>query len=63
VRDISETGDDMSNINNSRVEDDDRFFLEEQELWENLGFDWEGWNESVEKVLKLQAAMKPKKQE
>ena len=47
----------MSEISNTAVDDSDKYFLQEQELWENLGFDWEGWNATVEKILQHKSAM------
>jgi hypothetical protein len=46
----------MSDITNTTAESSDKYFLEEQELWDNLGFDWEGWNATVEKILQQQSA-------
>jgi hypothetical protein len=47
----------MSEIINTAVDDSDKYFLQKQELWENLGFDWEGWNATVEKILQQKSAM------
>jgi hypothetical protein len=47
----------MSEIINTAVDDSDKYFLQERELWENLGFDWEGWNATVEKILQQKSAM------
>jgi hypothetical protein len=47
----------ISEMINSAVNDSDKYFLQEQELWENLGFDWEGWNATVEKILQQKSAM------
>ena len=55
----------MSDITKTTAEssdDNNKYFLEEQELWDNLGFDWEGWNTSVEKMLYRQSVMNSKKQ-
>jgi hypothetical protein len=46
----------MSEMTNTTAEDSDKYFLQEQELWENLGFDWEGWNATVEKILQQKSA-------
>jgi hypothetical protein len=55
----------MSDITKTTAEssDDNKYFLEEQELWDNLGFDWEGWNASVEKILYQQSVMNSNKQD
>jgi hypothetical protein len=53
----------MSDITNTTAENSDKYFLEEQELWDNLGFDWEGWNATVEKILQQKSAMNSNKQE
>ena len=58
--------DEMNNMNdmkNTTAEANDNYFLEEQELWENLGFDWEGWNATVEKILKQQSTTNQVRQE
>ena len=34
----------MNNMMDTATESGDKYFLQEQELWESLGFDWEGWN-------------------
>ena len=51
----------MSDVTNTTAESSDKYFLEEQELWDNLGFDWEGWNATVEKILQQQSASNSKK--
>ena len=53
----------MNDMKNTTAEANDSYFLEEQELWENLGFDWEGWNATVEKILKQQSATNQVRQE
>jgi hypothetical protein len=53
----------MNDMTNTTAEANDSYFLEEQELWENLGFDWEGWNATVEKILKQQSATDQVRQE
>ena len=55
--------DEMNDMKNTTAEANDSYFLEEQELWENLGFDWEGWNATVEKILKQQSATNQVRQE
>ena len=45
----------MNDMTNSSEESTDRYFLEEQEIWESLGFDWKGWNATVEKILQQQS--------
>jgi hypothetical protein len=47
----------MSEIINTAIDDSDSYFLQERELWENLGLDWEGWNTTVEKILQHKSAM------
>jgi len=63
VRSLSNTGDEMSEMKNTSSESNDKYFLQEQELWENLGFDWEGWNAAVEKILQQKSAASPVDQE
>jgi len=53
----------MRKMTNTAADDSDKYFLQEQELWENLGFDWEGWNATVEKILQQQSATNSNKQE
>ena len=53
----------MSDMTNTNAESNDKYFLEEQELWEILGFDWEGWNAAVEKILQQQSEANSNKQE
>ena len=53
----------INDMKNTTAEANDSYFLEEQELWENLGFDWEGWNATVEKILKQQSATSQVRQE
>ena len=53
----------MSDITKTIAESSDKYFLQEQELWDNLGFDWEGWNATVEKILQQQSATNSHKQE
>jgi hypothetical protein len=53
----------MSEIINTEVDDSDRYFLQQQEHWENLGFDWEGWNATVAKILQQKSAASPLGQE
>ena len=56
----------MSEINdmtNTSTRSNDDYFLQEQELWENLGLDWEGWNATVAKILQRKSAMSPSEQE
>ena len=47
----------MSETINTAVDDSDKYFLQEREHWENLGFDWEDWNATVEKILQHKLAM------
>ena len=53
----------MNDMTNTTAEPNDSYFLEEQELWENLGFDWEGWNATVEKILQQQSSTNQIRQE
>ena len=53
----------MTNIIKTSAEDGDKYFLQEQELWENLGFDWEGWNATVEKIQQQHSAPNSNKKE
>ena len=53
----------MNDMTNTTAKASDSYFLEEQELWENLGFDWEGWNATVEKILQQQSATNQVRQE
>jgi len=47
----------MSDITNTSAESGDKYFLhdQDQERWEKLGFDWESWNRTVEKILQQQS--------
>jgi hypothetical protein len=45
----------MSDITNTSAESSDKYFLQDQERWEKLGFDWESWNRTVEKILQQQS--------
>jgi len=53
----------MTDTTNTTVESSDKYFLEERELWDNLGFDWEGWNATVEKILQQQSTSNSNKQD
>ena len=53
----------MNDMTKTNAESSDKYFLEEQELWDNLGFDWEGWNAAVEKILQQQSEGNSNKQE
>ena len=53
----------MSGIINTEIDDSDKYFLQEQERWENLGFDWEGWNATVAKILQQKSSANPFEQE
>ena len=33
----------MNDMTNTSAESTDKYFLEEQEIWASLGFDWEDW--------------------
>jgi len=53
----------MSDMMDTATESGDKYFLREQELWESLGFDWEGWNATVEKILQQKPAQSRSEQE
>jgi len=53
----------MSDMMDTATESGDKYFLREQELWESLGFDWEGWNTTVAKILQQKSATNPLEQE
>ena len=53
----------MSEMTTAAAEGSDKYFLQEQERWENLGFDWEGWNTTVAKILQQKSATNPLEQE
>ena len=53
----------MNDMTNTSTRSNDDYFLQEQELWENLGLDWEGWNATVAKILQRKSAMSPSEQE
>jgi hypothetical protein len=53
----------MSEIINTVVDDGDNYLLHDQERWEKLGFDWEGWNATVVKILQQKSATSPVGQE
>jgi hypothetical protein len=46
----------MSDLTSNSDESSDKYFLEDQERWEKLGFDWESWNRTVVKILQQQSA-------
>ena len=41
----------MSNKTDSATVGSDKYFLEDWERWESLGFDWQGWNATIAKIL------------
>ena len=41
----------MTDKTDSATADSDKYYLEDRERWENLGFDWQGWNATIEKIL------------
>lgn len=47
----------MNNMTNKSANRSDKYFLEDQERWESLGFDWESWNATVTKILRKQTVM------
>ncbi len=44
----------MSDEFESATADSDKYYLEDRERWESLGFDWEGWNATIAKILQQQ---------
>jgi hypothetical protein len=53
----------MSDMTNTSAESSDKYFLQDRERWDNLGFDWKSWNATVEKILQQQSATNSNKQE
>lgn len=53
----------IDDMTNTSTMSNDKYFLQEQELWESLGFDWKGWNATVEKILQQKSPMSPLEQE
>jgi len=47
---------DMSDTNDMIDAGIDKYYLEDRERWENLGFDWQGWNATIEKIMQRQQA-------
>jgi hypothetical protein len=45
----------MSDNTNSATAGSDKYYLEDRERWESLGLDWEGWNKTIEKILRQRA--------
>jgi len=46
----------MSDKTDSASVGSDKYFLEDRERWESLGFDWEGWNATIAKILQQRTA-------
>ena len=46
----------MSDNTNSATAGNDKYYLEDRERWESLGLDWQGWNATIEKILRQRAA-------
>lgn len=46
----------MSDKTDSATESSAKYYLEDPERWEKLGFDWAGWNATIAKILKRRAA-------
>jgi hypothetical protein len=46
----------MSNKTDTATAGSDKYFLEDWERWESLGFDWQGWNATIAKILQQKAA-------
>jgi len=53
----------MSDMINNSAQSNDKYFLEDRERWEELEFDWESWNATVEKILQQQSAASPSEQQ
>lgn len=53
----------MSDLTNSVGDSDSNYFLDEQERWEALGFDWQDWNLTVAKIIQQQALVVPSEQD
>jgi hypothetical protein len=49
----------MSEMTDSSADNSDSYFLQDQERWEELEFDWESWNATVEKILQQKLAASP----
>ena len=45
----------MSDKTDSATAGSDKYYLEDKERWESLGLDWEGWNATIEKILRQRA--------
>ena len=41
----------MSDKTDTATAGSDKYFLEDRERWESLGFDWQGWNATIAKIL------------
>lgn len=41
----------MSDKTDTATAGSDKYFLEDWERWESLGFDWQGWNATIAKIL------------
>ena len=46
----------MSDKTDHATESSARYYLEDPERWESLGFDWAGWNATIEKILRRRTA-------
>jgi hypothetical protein len=45
----------MNDKTDSAAAGSDKYYLEDRERWEKLGFDWAGWNATIEKILRQRA--------
>jgi len=53
----------MNDETDSASADSDKYYLEDRERWESLGFDWQGWNATIEKILRQCAAVSTGRQQ
>ena len=59
ARGMNQQAGNMNDRTDNSAQRNDSFFLDDQERWESLGFDWQGWNSTVEKILQRQAPQCP----
>lgn len=53
----------MSDETDSATAGSDKYYLEDRERWESLGFDWRGWNATIERILQQRAAVRGGRQQ
>jgi hypothetical protein len=53
----------MNDKTDSAAAGSDKYYLEDRERWESLGFDWAGWNATIEKILRRRAAASTKRRQ